>query len=161
MTGVNSKHTRKSGQAMVEFLIGLVGLLFIMLGLFQMVIVVDEDFDSLIGAREQVARQLTGTGGASADYSTATQYEAQGGFYNQFLDNIQYTDAYTRALALQDDPRDGFEVAAEGDIMSTMVGFEDGQAIDVESAMLGRVIGDRIRTRNMVWMPPWDDLMDP
>lgn len=143
---------------MVEFLIGLVGLLVLMLGLFQLVGFVDEDFESLLGSREQVARTLTGrSSGGGASASGAATYQDEG-FYDYFQEFIRYEDysAYMEPYVLS---RVGFEAAVDDDPMDTMVGFEDGKSVDVESGLMRRVMGERMTVRNEVWMPSWDDLL--
>ncbi len=161
MTGANTiRRKSKSGQAMVEFLVGLVGVLLLVVGMYQIVVIVDRDFDSLIGSREEVAEQLTGTGGSSggASYGDASSYEVPGDFYGEFLGTIQYHDEYQDLLDLQADPIDGYEPVAS-DPMRDMIGSEGGSSIPVESGMLRRFLGSEIVIRNEVWMPSWDDLM--
>lgn len=145
---------------MVEFLVGLVGILFLMLGLHQIAVIVHEDFDSLIGSRQEVAEALVQGSRGTASYSANNTYNPAGDFYGQLRGNILYDDEYGDMLAQYQhaERKNGFE-PLEGDPLSDMVGVEGGRTIHVESGLMRRLVGAGIRIDNQVWMPPWTDLM--
>ena len=160
MTGGRNIKTRRSGQAMIEFLLGLVGIIFLMLGLHQMALIVHEDFDSLIGSRQEVAEIVARSGGGSASFPDSGVYRPAGQFYGTLLGNILYQEGYIQTLEAfqRSDRNDGFEPVT-ADPLSRMIGVRGGSNIEVESSLMRKLIGDSIRIDNQVWMPPWDDLL--
>jgi hypothetical protein len=162
VTGVDSRRNSKSGQAMVEFLLGLVGILVIVLSLELMSSIVVEDFDAMYDARTEVARSLVNGSSGSADSSASQSYGASALFYNMLLEDIQYDRIKDTQSTYP--PRyeevNGFDVLAVGDPLSDMVGVVVPASVPVQSQFLRNALGrSRVRKSNAVWMPPWDDLM--
>lgn len=158
VTGVDLIRNLKSGQAMIEFLLGLVGIMVIVLGMELISSVVVRDFSVMCYARGEVALALVNGFDGSAGSPDSQSY----GVSSLFLDDIQYD----RMKDLQSTypPRfedvNGFDVLAEGDPLSDMVGVVVPVSVPVESEFLRNALGrDSVRKINAVWMPPWDDLM--
>lgn len=144
---------------MVEFLVGLVGVVFLVLGLHQIMQIVVFDLDSLIGSRDEVAEALTtGSGGTSYDASGA--YSPDAGFYNLLRGSLAYDNEYAYYFDnYKETPSvDGFETL-DGNPLEGVVGAEGGHTIPVESPLMRQLLGSGIRIENSVWMPVWDDLM--
>lgn len=150
----------KNGQAMVELLAGLIGILVLILGLSQISTIVSNDFDSMFGAREDVAQDLlaSSTSHAAGSYDPSASYtvleqniiqNASGRTYAWFLENYS-----------QSERADGFGfLRGGGDPLSTMAGAERGSSIEIESRLMRDVLGrSAILLNHEVWMPPWDDL---
>ena len=158
MTG--AEYSSKSGQAMAEFLVGLVGIVILVLGLNLVMQIVLADFDSLIGSRDEVAESLTlGTSGMA--YDGAGAYQPQGRFFDRLQENIRYGVEYTDYLEgyKQTPSADGFAPVASSDPLADVVGARGATTIPIESDIMQNMIGTRIQINNAVWMPTWDDLM--
>ncbi|MBN2703463.1 MAG: hypothetical protein JXR23_04555 [Pontiellaceae bacterium] len=149
---------------MVEFLLGLIGILVIVLSLELMSSFVVEDFDSMYDVRTEAARSLVYNSGGTVDGSTANSqsYASSVLFYHTLLDDIQYD----RMKSLQSTypPRheevNGFDIVAVGDPLSDLVGVASPASVPVQTSFMRKALGrDRIRKVNSVWVPPWDDLM--
>ncbi|NLX24661.1 MAG: hypothetical protein GXY61_01695 [Lentisphaerae bacterium] len=159
MTRADSKKL-KSGQAMVEFLLGLIGILVIVLSLELIASFVVEDFDVMQDVRAEVARSLVDGVDSSGDVPLL--YRSETFFYSGLLNDIKYD----RTKELQDTypPRyedvNGFDIVAMGNPISDLVGIVASASVPVQTEFLRKALGrDRIRKVNAVWVPPWDDLM--
>ncbi|MBN2685486.1 MAG: hypothetical protein JXR40_09430 [Pontiellaceae bacterium] len=162
--GADSRRNSKSGQAMVEFLLGLIGILVIVLSLELMSSFVVEDFDAMYDARTEVARSLVYNSGGAVDGSTANSqsYASSVLFYHMLLDDIKYDR--TKSLQGTYPPRDeevnGFDIVAVGDPLSDFVGVVVPASVPVQTDFLRKALGrNSVRKVNAVWVPPWDDLM--
>jgi len=149
----------KSGQAMVEFMIGLVGILVLVLGLNQIATIVSNDFESILNARMDVAEDLLASSYSTPDGS----YDPEASYteLNQNI-NVGADGAYAtfQENYPQQDRNDGFEYLRGGqDPLDTMVGSEKGHSVEIESRLMQKVLGrSAISLSHEVWMPPWDDL---
>lgn len=164
MTGADSRKNLKSGQAMVEFLLGLIGILVIVLSLELIASFVVEDFDVMQDVRAEVARSLVGgvdnseevPSGGSQSYTSAMI------FYSTLLEDIRHDR--TKEIQSTYPPRyeevNGFDIVAMGDPVSDLVGIVHSASVPVQTEFLRNALGrNRIRKVNAVWVPPWDDLM--
>ena len=155
-----TQNRSKNGQAMVEFLVGLVGILVLVLGLNQIANIVAYDFDNIFGVRENIADDLlaSSTTFAPASYDPSSSYleldpninENEGGrTYEWFQEN------YPR-----NERTDQFEYLRNGgDPLGVMMGAQGGHTIEIESRLMQKVLGrSSILLTHEVWMPPWDDL---
>lgn len=161
VTGAKSNRN-KSGQSMVELLLGLIGIAVILLSLDLVAHVVVDDHDSMLDVRSEVARSLVGGGTENGAPAQSQSYAASVVFYSMLLDDIRYDE--TKELQEQYPPRsedvNGFEIVAVGDPLSEMVGLVSPVTIPVENEFLRRALGrDQIRKVNAVWVPSWSDLM--
>jgi hypothetical protein len=149
----------KSGQAMVEFLIGLVGIIVLVLGLNQIAMIVSSDFESMLNARMDVAEDLINQSTTTADnsYDPSVSYAELNLSVNVNADGgyVRFQETYP-----QDQRNDGFEFLRNGnDPLNTMMGSEKGHAIAIESRLMRKVLGrSSIMLHHQIWMPPWDDL---
>lgn len=153
----------KNGQAMIEFMMGLVGIVILLLGLDLVAHIVSLDFETIYNARIDVAEDLisgstTAVGASGAGYdpsdslgvlnaningNSSGAYENYQGTYPQ----MARTDGFA-FLAQNSDPLD-----------QNMVGSEKGSSIDITSTLMRQILGrSSINIDNAVWMPPLGDL---
>ncbi len=144
---------------MVEFMIGLVGILVLVLGLNQIATIVSHDFESILNARMDVAEDLLASSYSTPDgsYDPESSYaelnqninENADGAYARFQENYP-----------QKDRSDGFEYLRSGEEpLTIMMGSEKGHSVEIESRLMQKVLGRSvISLRHEIWMPPWDDL---
>lgn len=151
--------TGKNGQAMLEFLIGLVGIMVLILALNQVAALVSHDFESILNARMDVAEDLL-----SSSYSPPPgAYDPRASYaeLNQNI-NVNSDGNYVRFLSEypQGAREDGFGYLHSGtDPLDKMVGAEQESSVQVESSLMQKVFGrGSINLMHEVWMPPWDDL---
>lgn len=149
----------KNGQAMVELLVGLVGILVLILGLSQISTLVANDFDSMFGAREDAAEKLL----ASSTSHAAGSYNPSASYLELDMNvNVTAGGAYARFIEAypQGDRIDGFEFLRSGsDPLSSMSGAKGGHSVEIESQLMREVLGrSAILMNHEVWMPPWDEL---
>ena len=154
------RHAEKNGQAMIEFLVGLVGILVLVLALSQITTIVDSDMTSMLNARMDVAEDLINSSISRPPpvYDPAASYDVldqninvnANGAYAEFQQNYSQS---ARA--------DGFEYLRNGtDPLDAMMGSQKGHTVEVESELMRSVFGrSSISLRHEVWMPPWDDLL--
>ena len=156
---IRSKSSNKRGQAMVEFLLGIVGIVFILLGLELISNMVTDDFDSMINVREKVAEAMVnGTTESTSGLSQSDSSSAE--FYTEMLRGIKYSSFEGIEATSRYPNINGFDAVAAGNPLSEMAGQVETVAVPVESTMLQTLLGmNYIRKDNSVWMPPWDDLM--
>ena len=144
---------------MVEFMIGLVGILVLVLGLNQIATIVSYDFESILNARMDVAEDLLASSYSTPDgsYDPVASYAE----LNQNI-NVGADGAYARFQENypQDDRNDGFEYLRSGEEpLGIMMGSEKGHSVEIESRLMQKVLGrSAISLSHEVWMPPWDDL---
>jgi len=154
------KRLWRSGQAMVEFMVGLVGILFLMVGLFQITRITVEDFETILDAREEVADLLVNSS-AAGDYGGSQRYLPSTDFYPQLFGNIRH-DTICEYMAEYNSPEeiDGFSFFhSSDDPLANMAGVQKTSRINVESLMTRLLGKNTITIQNAVWMPVWDDLM--
>lgn len=144
---------------MVEFLVGLVGVLVLILGLSQIGTIVAYDFESILNARMDVAEDLIASSYSSPPdvYDPATSYAELNQNINANADGAYegFQDDYPQSART-----DGFGYLRNGqEPLDTMVGAEKGRSIEIESRLMQKVLGrSSILLKHEVWMPPWDDL---
>lgn len=144
---------------MVEFLVGLLGILVLVLALSQIATIVNHDMDSILNARMDVAEDLLNSSSSRPNptYDPAASYAE----LNQNI-NVNADGAYAgfRADYPQTARDDGFQYLRSGtDPLDTMMGSQKGHSVQVESKLMQDVFGrSSISLRHEVWMPPWDDL---
>lgn len=145
---------------MVELLVGLVGIIVLVLGLNQIAVIVSYDFESIFGARENVAADFLSmsTSSAPAPYDPSTSYEVLNESFNKNASGRSYIslqESYPRSTRT-----DQFEYLQNGaDPLNVMLGAQGGHSIEIESRLMQKILGrSAILLNHEVWMPPWDDL---
>jgi hypothetical protein len=152
----------KSGQAIIEFMIGLVGIMILVLGLSQIAQIVNEDIENMFAARESVAEDLLNRnqGNYNGDLPVDTA-----NIYNAMQTSIDPDGTYSgfRSLYPADAEREDrmAEIWNGGDPLKDMVGSEPTpRTIPISSPFFQKAMGrSSIQVNNVVYMPPWDDLM--
>ena len=160
MTGVKSASFRKSGQAMVEFLLGLVGIMFIVLALELIGSFVVEDFEAMSDARTEAAQ-------AVVNGSTSSTGASRSSFYDDLLygvvgSGIKYTSVagLMEAYPSRYTDANGYEEVAEGNPISDLCGGMETIAVPVEAAAYQKVLGKAFVCKtNVMWIPPRVDLL--
>ena len=144
---------------MIEFLVGLVGILVLILALNQIAIIVDSDMTNILNARMDVAEDLINSSISRPNptYDPALSYTE--------LDRNINVNSDGRYAGIQSDYAqsardDGFQYLRNGtDPLDQMMGSEKGHSVQVQSRLLQDTFGrSSISLRHAVWMPPWDDL---
>ena len=155
------RSTSRSGQAMVEFLLGLTGIMVILMALNLAASIVYNDFITIYSAREEVADNLVAGVVSSSAYGTSQSYDATttvDALRQAIVDDSGYEnfiEDYSTGT------RDGFAFLSDGaDPLATMTGSQKSSSIDVTAPLFQRILGrSHVNINNAVWMPPWDDLM--
>ncbi len=149
---------------MVEFLLGLVGILLIILALDLVARIVYADLDSMLDARSDVATDLVSGLAGTAVYADDQSYSPGTAFSADLLAALRYQEL---ERTLEDYPpapghANGFDVVAAGDPLSQIIGeHPPAQNLPVGSTLFSRILGkDHVQIDNAVWMPPMDDLME-
>lgn len=145
---------------MVEFLLGLIGILVIVLSLELISSFVVEDFDVMQNVRTQVARSLVDGLDSSGDVPPL--YRSEAFFYSGLLNDIKYdrTKELQSSYPSRYEEVNGFDIVAMGDPLSDLVGMVVPASVPVQTEFLRKALGrNNIRKVNAVWVPPWDDLM--
>ena len=153
---------KKDGQAMIEFMMGLVGIVILLLGLELVAHVAVMDFEDVFNARTDVAEDLV-NGAYSSPGSSASGFNPSdsigvldvningnsGGAYED------YQAAYPQSAR-----PDGFAFLAQGgNPLDQMAGSDKGGRIAITSPLMQQILGrSSIRVENAVWMPPLGDL---
>ena len=157
---MNGMHTSKNGQAMVEFLLGLVGIVILLLGLNQVAMIVYNDFNTITSAREEVADRLmnqsAGTTSVGSDvYNMSSVEEYMRPALNPDDLLVQELDRYPSERENQ------FNFLWENhNPLQEMTSSEKSSTIAVTSPLFQRVIGrSKVQINNAVYMPPWEDLL--
>lgn len=173
----------KSGQAMAEFLVGLVGIMLLVVGLQQVSIISRKSFESHVNVRSQLAEQMVDP---MADYTgdyifvdTVDKGEDQKGytgddqilegddsFYTDgdgLLDLVNYYDVSGYLLTYDlEDPYHRFDDASFYVLSKSFSMFyaADNQEVEVVP-FLRTVIGrDTINLKREAWIPSWGHLME-
>ena len=176
----------RSGQAMAEFLVGLVGIMLLVVGLQQIPLVSRKSFKAYSAAREDVAMQLTesmerysgeflfaDTVDAGADRKNYTGDDrvvvGDNSFYtegNGFLERVGYPGAGEIGDQLNDyeriDPYSDLADTSDSDLSQK---FRMHYAVNVQPVeilpFLRKVLGkDTVNLQREVFMPSWDGLME-
>lgn len=148
----------KCGQAMVEFLIGLVGVMLLLLGLNQIAAIVYQDFITIYSAREEVADHLMTLNpgnGQDSVYDMASLEE-------EFETAINPGSALSSQLGLYPSDRSNqFDFLwEERNPLQELSSSEKGSSIAISAPILQRITGrGALQINNAVYMPPWEDLM--
>lgn len=177
--------TPKSGQAMAEFLVGLVGIMLLIVGLQQVSIISRKSFEAHVNVRTQLAEQMVDP---MADYTgdyifvaTVDKGEDQKGYTgddrilegddgfftegNGFLDLVNYYDVSGYLLDPTYDREDPYHRLEDSSFLVLSESFSmyyaaDNQAVDVVP-FLRTVIGrDTINLKREAWIPSWGNLME-
>lgn len=149
----------KNGQAMIELLVGLVGILVLVLALSHVATLVNDDFESILNARMDVAEDML-----ASSYSRPEQSYDPRASYAELNRNININSSGDYEGFQSSYPQsardDGFEYLRSGqDPLNVMSGSKKSSSVQVESALMQEVFGrSSIRLEHEVWMPPWDDL---
>jgi hypothetical protein len=149
----------KNGQAMIEFMVGLVGILVLVLALSHVATLVNDDFESILNARMDVAEDLL-----ASSYSTPEQSYDPRGSYDELNRNVNINSSGDYERFQADYPQrvrdDGFEYLRNGqDPLSVMSGSSKSSSVQIDSALMQDVFGrSSLRLSHEAWMPPWDDL---
>ncbi|MDF7801610.1 hypothetical protein P4C99_19185 [Pontiellaceae bacterium B1224] len=152
--------TSSEGQAMIEFLLGLVAILILLLGINQIATIVYYDFTTIYSAREQVADslmdQVAGSAGSSSDYDFSSLSTLFTTALNPSDDLHSQLDAYPG------DRDNQFSFLwGDSDPLQDMVGAEKGSSSPVTSSLMQEILGrSSITINNAVYMPPWEDLLE-
>lgn len=145
---------------MIEFLLGLVAILILLLGINQIATIVYYDFTTIYSAREEVADnlmdQVAGSAGASPDYDFGSLNEQFSTALNPNDDLHSQLDAYPGDRGSQ------FSFLWGGsNPLQDLVGAEKGSSSPVTSTLMQRILGrSAININNAVYMPPWEDLLE-
>ncbi|MCF7849211.1 MAG: hypothetical protein K9M45_10190 [Kiritimatiellales bacterium] len=151
----------RDGQAMIEFMIGLIGIMILLLALNQVASIVYNDFKTIYSAREEVADKLVDMQPGSASYDESQSYDPSPSI-DELAINISGEGSYENFLgSYPSDRPDGFGFLWSGeDPLRNMTGSQKSSAIAVTAPLFKKLLGrDSIKINNAAWMPPWDDLM--
>ncbi|MEA2068646.1 MAG: hypothetical protein U9P12_05545 [Verrucomicrobiota bacterium] len=176
----------RSGQAMAEFLVGLVGIMLLVVGLQQASLVSRKSFKAYSAVREDVAMQLTesmerysgeflfaDTVDAGNDRKNYTGDDrivvGDNSFYtegNGFLERVGYPGADEIGDRLNEydriDPYSDLADTSDSDLSQK---FRMHYAVDIQPVeilpFLRKVLGkDTVNLRREIFMPSWDGLME-
>ena len=180
---VGHRFHRKSGQAMAELLVGLVGIMLLIVGLQQISIVSRRSFETYVDVRTQLANQLADP---SSDFSgefifvdtvekgkdtkgyTGDDRIIQGddSFYTEgqgFLDQVDYSVLegylwdYERENPYYRLSDSSFSILSESFSMHYGVSFSEVEMVPFLRKVLGR---DTLHLKSEAWMPAWDGIME-
>ena len=173
----------RSGQAMAEFLVGLVGIMLLVVGLQQISIISRKSFEAHVNVRTQLAEQLADP---MADYSGDYVFvatvdkgldqknytgddrivEGDDGLFtegNGFLDLVNYYDI--SGYLLGHDLEDPYHRLDDSSFLILSESFsmyyaQDNQQVEIVP-FLRKVVGrDTIELKREAWMPSWGNLME-
>jgi hypothetical protein len=155
---------KRSGQAMVEFLLGLVGVMVLILGFNLIARVVNADFDVVIATRADVAQSIYDN--ASSGSLPGSSFSG-GSFFSTLAGNIAYEGgggSYSDYLESYDpsDRPDGYSFLATGEdpIDQNVAGSIGIATVSNIPDFLRKLLGkSSISFESSVAMPYWDDLM--
>jgi hypothetical protein len=175
--------TSRSGQAMSELLVGLVGILLLVVGLQQISLVSRASFETHVRVRANLAEQLADPGsdytgeyifvktvdrGADQKIYTGDDriIEGDDGFYTDgkgFLHMVDYGPLegylwdYDRESPYYRLSDSSFSELSESFTMHYAVGFQEVETVPFLRKVLGR---DSIQLKREAWMPSWGGLME-
>lgn len=153
------RKTSRSGQAMIEFMLGLLAIMLLVLAIDLIANIVYFDFTTIYSAREEVADNLmafsAGTSGGSSSYDFETIEELFKESMNPNGDLKNQLEAYPGDRVNQ------FDFLWEGNNpLQDMVGAEKGSTTPITSPLIQKVLGrSSVSINNAIYMPPWNDLM--
>ncbi|WP_372797887.1 hypothetical protein [Pontiella sp.] len=148
----------RSGQALIEFMLGLVGIMVLVLGINLIAGIVDNDFTTILSAREAVADSLINQSSGSAGGSSTYDFDS---LEDQFIEALNPSSELKSWLeAYPGDRENQFEFLWEGDNpLQDLVGSEISSSTPVTSPLFQKVIGrTAVTINNAAYMPPWEDL---
>jgi len=158
---MKKQRSSKSGQAMLEFMMGLVAIMILVMGLNQIASIVYYDFTTIVSAREAVADDLI---------SHAAGTEAVGGdIYNFetvrsfFQTGINPEEELSSELASYPSGRENaFDFLwNNNNPLQEMTSSEKSSTIPVTAPLFQKVIGrSSIQIGNSVYMPPWESYLN-
>jgi len=148
----------KEGQAMVEFMVGLIGILMLILGLSYIGRFVAIDCANFLDVRMAVAEDMRISRPSSANgvYNPNMSYSCLG-------QNINRDSLYSslRGRYPQQERLDRFDFLSGGDDpLQTMIGSKKGESIPITSPLMQKMLGrKKVSPYQEFWMPMWDDLL--
>lgn len=151
----------RKGQAMIEMLLGLVGIMVLILGIDLIANIVYYDFTTIYSAREEVADNLmaysAGTSGGSSTYN----FDAVDDDFEQALN--PGGDLEGELSAYPGGRENAFEFLWTGENpLSELAGSEKASSTPITSTWMQRVTGrSSVSIQNAIYMPPWEDLLYP
>lgn len=151
--------TSKKGQALIELLLGLVGIMVLMMGIELIASIVYNDFITIYSAREEVAEWLVdasaGTSGGSSTYDWDSVEELFTDALNPSGELYDWMDTYPG------DRDNQFDFVSDGESpLEDLVGSERSSSTYITSELLQKVLGrSSVSVDNAVYMPPWKDLL--
>jgi hypothetical protein len=156
-----NKYTSKNGQAMVEFMLGLVTIMILLMGLNQIAAIVFYDFTTVISAREEVADHLiskaAGTDAVGSDIYNFNSIESF------FQSSINPDDELSSEMSSDPSGRGNqFSFLWEGNNpLQEMTSSDKSATIAVTAPLFQRVIGrSTVQINNAVYMPPWESYLN-
>lgn len=146
---------------MIEFMLGLVAVMLLLMGLNQVASIVFYDFTTIISAREEVADHLMdknpGSSSVGSDiYNiTAIKDELQAAI-NRDDELVSWTEAHPS------DRENQFDFLWESyNPLQEMTSSEKSSSIAVTAPLFQRLLGrNTVQINNAVYMPPWEDLFE-
>jgi len=149
---------QKEGQAMVEFMVGLIGILVLILALSYIGRFVAIDCKNFLEVRSTVAENMLNSRSSSARSS----YDPAGS-YLYLSQSINKENGYSglRSLYPQQVRTDRFRFLSDGDDpLHVMIGSGKGKKVPITSPLMQKVLGrSEIFPYQEFWMPMWDDLL--
>jgi len=144
---------------MIEFLLGLVAIVILMLGINQIAAIVHFDFTTIYSAREEVAEklmdQVAGSAGSSSEYDFGSLQE-------RFSTALNSDEMNSQLNAYPGNRNNQFSFAWENsNPLQDMIGAQKGSSSPVTSSLMQDILGrNSITINNAVYMPPWEDLLE-
>lgn len=173
----------RSGQAMAEFLVGLVGIMLLVVGLQQISIISKSSFDAHVNARTRLAEQLidpmsdytgeyifvdTVDKGPDEKLYTGDDRIVEGddSFFTEgdgFLDLVNYYDL--SGTLLDYDMEDPYHRMEDSSFLELSESFSMYYGMDIQEVevvpFLRKVVGrDYIELQREAWIPSWGKLME-
>lgn len=157
---MKSNGASKNGQAMIEFLLGLVAIMMLLLGVNLIATIVYYDFTTIYSAREDVADRLIARSAATSGGSSAYDFGTLDEQFQVALDSDALKGQLDEYPADRENQFDF--VWGESNPLQDMVGSERGSSSPITSPLMQKVLGrSSITINNAVYMPPWEDLLEP
>ena len=145
---------------MIEFMLGLVAIMILLMGLNQVASIVFNDFETIISAREQVADDLM-DGAAGTDSVGSDIYDIDA-IEGELQESMNPDGDLEDELENYPSGRENqFSFLWEGDNpLQEMTSSEKSSSIDVTAPLLRKILGrSTVQINNAVYMPPWEDLL--
>ena len=147
----------KSGQALIEFMVGLIGIIVLVLGLSYIGRFVAIDCKNFLEVRTDVADDMLASRGSAPNgmYDPAGSYLYLSQNINQ---NNNYSSLRSRYPQQTRADRFGF-LSGGNDPLRVMIGSGKGEEVPITSPLMQRMLGrTKISPYQEFWMPMWDDL---